>query len=69
MLVLETGGWPKDGMDVPAFAPTFLGDPDVNYLIPTLPQTNAGQRNDNGVSVYLYLILHIPRHNVIIMHC
>lgn len=38
VLLLEAGGIPKDGMDVPAMAPNFIFDPSVTFQYKSVPQ-------------------------------
>lgn len=49
VLLLESGGFPREGYDVPAFAPRFLSDSGVTFHYKNVPQKHAALLN-NGVS-------------------
>ncbi len=56
VLVIEAGGLPKPGHDIPAYTSRFLGDPDVNFKYQSIPQPNAALYK-NGVSFLRNLII------------
>lgn len=41
VLLIESGGQPRDGHDIPVFTPRFLGDPGVTFQLSSVPQRNA----------------------------
>lgn len=53
MLVIESGGLPRAGQDVPAYAPYFLGEPGITFNYRSVPQPGAALYS-NGVSFKNY---------------
>lgn len=48
VLLLEMGGYPREGYDVPAFAPRFFSDSQVTFHYASVPQRHAALQQ-NGV--------------------
>lgn len=46
VLLIESGGKPREGYDVPALAPRFLSDSGVTFRYKSIPQKHAALLHD-----------------------